>query len=129
MGSNPWSGTSHILKISWADGSCFALTPSKGLWSSTTVNLTADCDQSPSRIRIETHQGSGDKSNIFSVVVDEPFEVVDEGGEDGMEDVNDAGKTTQQRDTLCIADFESSWLVDVLERHCVYEHVMGVGKK
>ena len=121
MGHIPYSGTSHILKISWADGRCWALTPAEGLWKSQTVFMTADCHRSPSRIRIETHRGYGDEANILSVVVDEPFDVDEEDAEDVEE--------TRQKDTLCIADFGQTWLETALERHCVYEHVMGEGKK
>ena len=102
IGSSSSAGTERTLKISWADGRCFALTPSGGIGRSSTVDLMVDCDQSPLRIRIEA-QGSGDQAQILGVVVDEPF----------------VGKTTWQKDTLCTADFEGKWIGDK-ERDCVY---------
>ena len=110
-GNYDWGGTSDVLKVSWSNGSCWTLTPSRGLWKGHTILLTVECDQSPSRIRVDNVSGGNDKANIAHIVVDEP--------RDADED------PITQKETLCIADFGSAWITDVLESTCVYENPIG----
>ena len=108
-------GTADILKISWSDGTCWTLTPSEGLWNGKTIQLTVRCDRNPASIRVETHRGGYDQTNIDQIVVDEPVE---------EKLTADSTMTTRtRRTTLCVADFEKTWLKAVLEKPCVYESI------